>query len=351
MNLRKLMIAAMTVLVTMVSTPAFSAQTEFTLVSSPYTGWEPWAFADQSGILKKHADLNGITVKYERMQLYIQSITRFQNREIDAVTATNMDTIMQPALAGVDTEALLVGDFSNGNDGVVSVNIKTLCDIKGRDVYLVELSVSHYLLAKGLETCGLTERDISLQPVQDEKVLPSMLMKYPDAAIVTWNPLLLEALNVPGATNLFNSSQIPGEIIDMTIVASDAPDAFKRVLTGAWYEALAVMSSRGKASKEALEIMADVAGSTVPQFKAQLRTTAMMYNPQDAVDFVRSPALKETMDDVRNFLFDHGIYGENAPSADVVGIQFDDGEVMGDSNNIMLRFPATYMEKAAKGEL
>ena len=63
---------------------------------------------------------------------------------------------------------------------------------------------------------------------------------------MTWNPLLAETLAVPGTTKLFDSSQIPGEIIDMLVVSSEvlaANPAFGKALAGAWYETMALMSA------------------------------------------------------------------------------------------------------------
>ena len=48
-------------------------------------------------------------------------------------------------------------------------------------------------------------------------------------AVVTWNPLVSEILAMPGAGKVFDSSQIPGEIIDIMMVNTetlkDNPDA------------------------------------------------------------------------------------------------------------------------------
>jgi NitT/TauT family transport system substrate-binding protein len=57
------------------------------------------------------------------------------------------------------------------------------------------------------------------------------------------------------------------------------------------------------------------------------------------------------MDYVRNFLFDHGILGIGAPNVDFVGIQFPDGTVLGDTNNVKLRFDPSFMQMAADGAL
>jgi NitT/TauT family transport system substrate-binding protein len=54
---------------------------------------------------------------------------------------------------------------------------------------------------------------------------------------------------------------------------------------------------------------------------------------------------------VSKFLFDHGILGTNAPSADFVGVEFPGGKVNGDKANVKLRFDTTYMDMAAAGKL
>ena len=71
--------------------------------------------------------------------------------------------------------------------------------------------------------------------------------------------------------------------------------------------------------------MAKSSGATVPEFKAQLGTTAMFYKAADAVAFTRGPQLKKTMEYVRTFSFDKELFGQRAKSKDFVGIAFPDG--------------------------
>jgi NitT/TauT family transport system substrate-binding protein len=77
----------------------------------------------------------------------------------------------------------------------------------------------------------------------------------------------------------------------------------------------------------------------------------MFYDPAEAVAFVESEALPETMVNVAEFLFEQGILGEGAPSADFVGVEYPGGVVTGDPENIQLRFDTTYMQMAADGSL
>ena len=95
-------------------------------------GWMPWDYADQSGILKKWADKYGIQIKLTQVNDYVESINQYTAGGFDACVMTNMDMLTIPSAGGVDSTALIVGDYSNGNDGVVLKGKgKKLADIKG----------------------------------------------------------------------------------------------------------------------------------------------------------------------------------------------------------------------------
>ena len=126
-------------------------KTSFNVAWSIYVGWMPWDYADRSGILKKWADKYGIKIKLTQINDYVESINQYTAGGFDACVMTNMDMLTIPAAGGVDSTALIAGDFSNGNDGVVLKGKgKSLADIKGQKINLVELSVSHYLLMRAL---------------------------------------------------------------------------------------------------------------------------------------------------------------------------------------------------------
>ncbi len=349
------MILIMNILFLFLCTSLTFAGQSYRIAWSHYTGWEPWEYIEQSGILDKWAKKYGIDkIEITLVNDYIESINMYTAGQFDGCVMTNMDALTIPAVGGVDSTVLVVGDFSNGNDGIVLLNGSSVNDMKGRKLRLVELSVSHYLVTRALEKNGMRETDLQLINTSDADIASLFVSESerdPRAAVCTWNPLLMQVRNVANTNLVFDSSQIPGEIIDTLVVKSDAPDNLKKALTGAWYEAMNIMSGRSQESKEALEIMAKSAGGTLAEFKAQLKTTKMFYTAREATDFTRSDQLKKTMDYVRTFSFDHGLYGEGAPDKNLVGISFPDGSVLGDSNNVKLRFDATFMEMAADGKL
>ncbi|XCN72361.1 MAG: putative urea ABC transporter substrate-binding protein [Candidatus Electrothrix aestuarii] len=325
------------------SLQAAEKKEKFNVAWSHYVGWEPWGYAQQSGILKKWADKYNIEIKLTLVNDYIESINLYTSGKFDACTMANMDALTIPAVGGIDSTALIVGDFSNGNDGIIMKNGSKVTDLKGRKITLVELSVSHYLLARALDMNGMSEQDVNLINTSDADIA-ALFTADPNGAAVTWNPPLMQALRAPGSARVFDSSSIPGEIIDLMVVRTDAPEKLKKALVGAWYEVMAIMESDGPKKEEAIAAMAQTSGGSVDEFKQQLATTAMFYKAADAAAFVASTKPKETMEHVRQFSYDKGLYGESAPSPDIVGISFDDGSVLGDKKNIKLRFTAKYMQ-------
>ncbi|MCA8879360.1 MAG: putative urea ABC transporter substrate-binding protein [Rhodobacteraceae bacterium] len=333
---------------------AAEEKTDFRVAWSIYAGWMPWGYLQESGIMDKWAEKYGIHVEIVQINDYVESINQYTAGSFDGVSATNMDTLSIPAGSGVDTTALIVGDYSNGNDAIIIKGDGDLASIKGRRVNLLELSVSHYLLARALDTVGLTESDLGgVTNTSDADMVAAF--QTPDVeAVVTWNPLVSTIMEDPIANEVFDSSDIPGEIIDLMVVntetLADNP-AFGKALVGAWYEVMGLMSSDTADGIAARTAMAEASGTDLPGYDAQLSTTAMFYTPDAAVSFTESPDLPQTMTNVAGFLFDKGILGTGAPSPDFVGIEYPGGLVTGDPNNIRFRYDTTYMQMAADGAL
>jgi NitT/TauT family transport system substrate-binding protein len=326
---------------------------DFNIAWTIYVGWMPWPYAAEAGIVKKWADKYGLNITVTQINDYVESINQYTAGKFDGVTVTNMDALTIPAAGGVDTTALIVGDFSNGNDGIVLKKAKGLADIKGRKINMVELSVSHYLLARALTTVKLKEKDIKVVNTSDADIVGAF--KAPETtAVVTWNPQLMEVKSEPGASLVFDSSKIPGEIIDLLVVKSetlkDNPDLGK-ALVGIWYETIALMADPGEKGKAAREAMAKLSGTDLAGFEAQLKTTRMFYTPKEAVTFATGPDLGKTMELVRTFCFEHNLLGEGVKTKDAVGIQVGSGATLGSAKNVKLRFDAAYMKMAAESKL
>lgn len=324
----------------------------FTLAWSIYVGWMPWEFADATGILDRWAERYGIEIDVVQVNDYIESINQYTAGQFDAVTATNMDILSIAAASGVDTTALIVGDYSNGNDVVMLRDAQELAAIEGRRVHLVELSVSHYLLARALESVGLSERDVTLVNTADADMVGAWAGGGVPA-MVTWNPMANEVLAAADAHAVFDSSMTPGEILDLTLVRTEVLEAnpdLGRALVGAWYETIALMMDAQR-SDEVLSHMAAASGTDLAGYQRQLKTTRLFESAEVAVEFVRSDAPRTTMERVAEFSFEHDLLGSGASGPGFVGIEFVDGSIWGNENNVKLRFTDRFMNMAAEDAL
>ncbi len=336
--------------------PSPSAQTEpkteFNIGWSIYAGWMPWPYAQQSGIMKKWADKYGIKINLVQVNDYVESVNQYTAGKFDGVTVTNMDALTIPAAGGKDTSAIIVGDYSNGNDGILLKGATSLSAIKGRQTYLVELSVSHYLLARGLEKAGLKSTDVPTVNTSDADIVGAF--GSPDvAAAVAWNPQLSVMQAQAGVTQVFSSADIPGEILDLMVVDTATLKAnpnLGKALAGIWYETVALMQRQDAQGKEARAAMAKLSGATPEMFDSQLKTTFLYADPKAAVAATTAPSLVATMTLVRDFSFSKGLF-QGASSADAVGMSFPGGKTLGDPQHVTLRFDDSFMKLAADGKL
>lgn len=337
--------------------PATSVQAapkkDFTVCWTIYAGWMPWGYAAEKGIVKKWAGKYGINITVTQIQDYVECINQYTAGKFDAATSTTMDALAIPAAGGVDTTVLIAGDYSNGNDGIILKGKSKLEDVKGQTVNLLELSVSHYFLARALNSVGLSEKDIKIVNTSDVDWI-SAYKTGNVSAIVAWNPALASIDAEKDANLVFDSSKLPGEIVDAlignTAIIKENPD-FAKALTGAWFETLGIMMKDDEEGKAARESMGKASGTDLAGFDAQVKTTKLFVTPAEAFAFVTAADAKPKFDYVRKFSFDKGLYGQNAKSVDDIGIEFPDGSVLGSKDNIKLRFDASFKKMAVDGKL
>ncbi len=339
--------------------PAAAQKPSFTVGWSIYAGWTPYHYMAKSGVLRKWADKYNVAIRAQRFD-YAPSLEAFVARNIDACVMTNMDALSMPAASGVATTSILVGDYSNGNDAVVARAGLALKDLAGKKILLVQKTVSEYLFERAMKIAGLDaeRRRVRLINASDSDIVAAFLADTSVAAAVTWKPLVSQILEKKGTVSLFDSSRIPGEILDLTVVRSEVLDRadgagqrFAKALAGAWYETMARMSAGGAAGDKVLAVIAEGSADTLASYKEQIGTTRMFYTPQSAVDFSASADFKAKNSLVRQFCFERGMLGAVTKSADDIAIRYPDGSVQGRQDRVRLRFDSTYMALAAKGAL
>jgi NitT/TauT family transport system substrate-binding protein len=320
-----------------------------------YVGFMPFNWMQQAGVLKKWGDKYGIQIDLILASDYVGSINQFIAGDLDAVGVAGMDALTMPAAGGVDTSLVLVTDFSNGNDVLVSKSADSVKDLLGQTVSLVQFSVSHYLLDRALVLNGLKGlSEVKTVNVSDSDIASAFLTQASIQHAVSWKPMTADMLQTKGAHVLFDSSHIPGEIMDSIIVKTqtmkDHPE-FAKALAGAWYETMALYKAGGPQADEMSAKMASAMGTDTANFLSQVATTHFFYTPAEEYAFMTEPKTRQTWDYIRNFCFSQGLFGQGAQSVDTVGISLPNDVVLGDKSNIKLRFDPSVITMARDGRL
>src|SRR6202045_1481901 len=310
--------------------PALAQKPTFTVGWSIYAGWTPYHYMNKAGILRKWADKYGIAIKVQRFD-YAPSLEAFVAKNIDACAMTNMEALDMPAAAGIDTTSIIVGDYSNGNDAVLVRHNLMLGQIPGKRVLLVEKTVSQYLFERAMALNNLTGdlKRVKYVNTSDSDLAGAFLSDQSQEVAVTWKPLVSQILKGKGITKIFDSSKIPGEILDLMVVRTEVlnrPDGsgqrFAKAIAGAWYELTAQMAKPGPQGDKVLSSIAEVSEDTLASYKEQLATTHLFYTAPSALEMTKSDQLKKTMELVRQFCFSHGLLGDKTSSPDDVAIRF-----------------------------
>jgi NitT/TauT family transport system substrate-binding protein len=340
--------------------PAAAVTPRFVVGWSVYAGWNPYYYMAKSGILKRWADKYGVEIQVQRFD-YAASLDAFVSKNLDACTMTNMEALDMPAASGVDSTAIVVGDYSNGNDAILTRNGLKLNELPGKRVMLVQKTVSEYLLERAMVLGGLQDQlsRLKLVNTSDSDIVGAFTGNTSNPAVVTWKPLVSEILHQDkGVTDIFDSSKIPGEIMDLLVVRTDVlkrPDGsgarFAKAITGAWYETMAQMSAPGSTGDRAIAGSAAASGDSVASYREQLKTTYLFSTPSAATGFADSAKIKQEMELVRQFCFHHGLLGERTASPDEVAILYPDGTIQGKKDRVRFRFDSTYMHLAQQGGL
>jgi NitT/TauT family transport system substrate-binding protein len=326
----------------------------FTVGWSVYAGWNPYFYMQKSGILKKWADKYGVVIKVQRFD-YAASLDSFVAKNIDACAMTNMEALDMPAAAGVDSTAIIMGDYSNGNDAVLVRDNLTFQTLPSKPIMLVQKTVSEYLLERGMVLNGQQAElgKLHLINTSDSDIVAAFSNNKSNEVVVTWKPLVSQIVQDKGVRSIFDSSKIPGEIMDLMVVRSEVLNTpngqkFAKALTGAWYETIQQVAA---GQPNALKYSAAASGDSVESYKEQLKTTALFVTPKSAVDFTDGAEVQQKMDLVRLFCFKHGLLGQGIHSVDDVAIAYPNGTVQGNKARVRLRFNSAYMQAAELGKL
>jgi len=240
---------------------------------SDWPGWTAFEIAIQKGWFKDA----GVDVQFSWFE-YAPSMDAFTAGKVDAVTIASGDALVTGAQGGKSV-AVLVTDYSNGNDMIVAKpGIKTLKDLKGKKVGIEIGLVEHLLLTKGLQTMGLKESDVQLVGTPTNQTA-QVLATGDVAAIGAWQPNAGQALKaLPGSKAIYTSADQPGLIYDFLSVSpqslAERRDDWVKVVK-VWDKILAYIADPATRA-DAIKIMAARVGVAPEEYAKFLDGTRFL---------------------------------------------------------------------------
>lgn len=237
--------------------------------SELWPGYEPFFVARHLGYLDEKQ------VRLTEFSSTSDILRAFANGTIEAGLMT-LDEALVLAQDVPDVRLVLVTDVSNGGDVIMAKpEITSLKDLKGRRIGAETSALGAYVLLRALQLAGMTAQEVEIVPLEFSEHETALKQGTVDA-VVTYEPTRTKLRN-SGARQIFDSTQIPGEIVDVLVVRGAAlqahPENVKHLLQ-AYYrgrayfkehpqEAARIAAARAKISPE--EFLSSLQGLVLPE--------------------------------------------------------------------------------------
>lgn len=210
-----------------------------------WPGYEPLYLADKLGYYGKQP------IKIIDYLSNTDAMLAFKNHTLDAGAFT-LDETLQLLSTENDIDIILVMDTSHGGDVILAnKDINSVKDLRGKPVAVESSAVGAYVLKRALELNNMSMNDIHIVS-RNAMEQPSSFEKGDIVAAVSFDPYRTKLVNA-GKKEIFNSTMIPNEIIDVLVVRKSYlqqhPETIQH-LVNSWFKALGYQAANPVKSAE-----------------------------------------------------------------------------------------------------
>ena len=246
-----------------------------------WVGYDPLVLARDRGMTDRQ------TIKVVELISSAEAVRHLRNGLLDAAALT-LDETLRLTESGFDVRIVAVLDASNGADAVLAApEIRTLSDLRGRAIAVEEASVGTLVLERLLKKAGLTRADVSVVKMESTQHLTA-LRSGRVSATVSYAPIE-GAIRRAGYRRIFDSSQMPGEILDVLVVRGEVlrerPTAVDALLS-AWGGGLSVLRLDTAGAAATLAPGADLSTREYLDVLKGLR----FYSPEESLNLLIGPS-------------------------------------------------------------
>ena len=245
---------------------------------SEWPGYEYLNFAVSKGFVPNSV-IVPLTDQSEVVRAYLRE-------EIDVIQLTTVDILdicsRQPERCPV---VVLVLNESLGGDQVMSLTFNHLRDLSDKKIGVATSGFGPFVLEKALQSVDLSIDDVSIVPMLVSEMPQELSIGNVDAVVIY--PPNSEKARSFGAKTIFDSSKIPGQILDVLAVSPSVYASRKKDVTeiiSGWFKAHNYQINN---ASEALASIALSQGLTPNELKDVLNGLAFHITGEDQRDLLR----------------------------------------------------------------
>jgi NitT/TauT family transport system substrate-binding protein len=232
-------------------------------------GTNVWIGSEPLYLARELEHLNPKIVQLVEYPSASEVLRAFRNQAIDGMVIS-LDELFGLAVDGMQPRVILVVDVSHGADVVVGrTGMKTMKDLRDKRVAVESGALGAFVLSRALALSGMEAGDVQVVHMESNEQ-PSAFEKGLVDGAVTFDPYRAQMLG-HGAVTLFDSTRIPGEIVDLVAVRASAldkqPKAVQSLLTG-WFKAVEYLQREPADAARRMGIRQQTSGE---QYLAALR--------------------------------------------------------------------------------
>jgi NitT/TauT family transport system substrate-binding protein len=205
-----------------------------------------------------------------------------------------------------DLKIVLLLGASNGADAVLAQpGIGKLSELQGKRVGVENKAGASYFLGLALQQAGLGVRQVTLVSLPPEQQEAAFRAHQVDALVVA-GPVRVRLLQA-GAVQLFDSSQAPGQMLDVLVTRDEYIGDYYQELTQllqGWRRAMDYLQAQPGLAAQALSKRAQTDRAQLAQAMQGIQLFDLRRNRELLLG--EPPAVAPTIDKVQRFMLDNG---------------------------------------------
>lgn len=227
-----------------------------------WPGYEALNLAKEKGFFEQ----TGLKVEFVQVASLADTQRVYLNNKVDGLTSTLIEATQIQSFAVRPIKIALITDYSLGGDVIIAdKSIADIQGLKGKSIGTEVSSLGIYVLQRGLQKAGLSLQDVSIKNVEQMSGIREMNNNN-ISAFVSYPPISVELLKYPDYHVVFDSSDIPKEVVDIVSISQSYLEQHPNTLDKLWRAWQLAYDFIKSHPKEAMTIMAKYEGLSEAEF-------------------------------------------------------------------------------------